>query len=357
MAQRKQLTWTELRVGLFVLVGLILIAVGVFYVTGMSFLGPKYRLYTYLPDVEGLQVGAPVRLDGVDIGNVAAIKVNDHPSNRMNNIQLVMRINKKYQEDVRSDSIAQLKTEGVLGNRYVNISRGVAGQALRAEGTVPGGEEVAIKQVVERSAALLGNLQTLSEQIGEVVDKVQNGQGTLGKLLSSDEIYNRMNDTVGRLQAIVAGAQQGQGTIGKLVASDELYNKTSATIGHAEALLADVQAQKGTLGKLVYDPSMYDESKQFVERGNSMLQDIQAGKGSLGKFVTDDTVFANLRDASANVRDATGKLNAGQGTLGKFFADPQLYDNLTGMTGDLRILIGQFRQNPKKFLHVKLSIF
>ena len=60
MAQRKQLTWAELRVGLFVLAGLALIAVGIFYVTGAGFLGPKYRLYTYLPEVEGLGTGAPV---------------------------------------------------------------------------------------------------------------------------------------------------------------------------------------------------------------------------------------------------------------------------------------------------------
>ena len=81
------------------------------------------------------------------------------------------------------------------------------------------------------------------------------------------------------------------------------------------------------------------------------------GKGTLGKLVTDDAVFTNLRDASANVRDVTGKLNNGQGSMGKFFTDPQLYNNMTGLTGDMRLMIGDFRRDPKKFLHVKLSIF
>jgi len=80
MAQRKQLTWTELRVGLFVLIGLFIIALGVFYVTGAGFLGPKYRLITFLPEVEGLQVGAPVRLDGVDVGNVDSIQLTPQPA-------------------------------------------------------------------------------------------------------------------------------------------------------------------------------------------------------------------------------------------------------------------------------------
>src|SRR5260221_13076273 len=74
MAQRKQITWSELRVGLFVLVGLLILAVAIFYVTGAGFLGPKYRLKTYLPEVSGLSVGAPVRLDGVEIGNVEKIR-------------------------------------------------------------------------------------------------------------------------------------------------------------------------------------------------------------------------------------------------------------------------------------------
>jgi len=70
MAQHKQLTWTELRVGLFVLAATALLVVVIFYVTGPSALGPKYRLHAFLPEVDGLTVGAPVRLDGVEVGNV-----------------------------------------------------------------------------------------------------------------------------------------------------------------------------------------------------------------------------------------------------------------------------------------------
>src|SRR6202790_5877770 len=75
MAQRKQLTWTELRVGLFVLAATGFFVVVIFYVTGAGALGPKYRLHAYLPEVDGLTAGAPVRLDGLDIGNVERIAV------------------------------------------------------------------------------------------------------------------------------------------------------------------------------------------------------------------------------------------------------------------------------------------
>src|SRR5215469_3488192 len=104
MAQRRQLTWTELRVGLFVLVALFVLAVGIFYVTGPGFLGPKYRLRTYFPEVAGVSNGAPVRLDGVDIGNVEAIHLvprsDGHAPEKNRNIEVIMRLDKRYQDDI-----------------------------------------------------------------------------------------------------------------------------------------------------------------------------------------------------------------------------------------------------------------
>jgi len=359
MAQRKQMTWTELRVGVFVLVGLFLIAITIFVVTGggIGILSPKYTLKTYLPEVEGLTPGAPVRLDGLEVGSVDKILLNPRPANRMSNIELIMRINSKYQDQIRTDSKASLITEGLLGNRYVSISRGLTGQMIQNDGVVPGAEEAAIKAIVERGAEVAQNLSTLSEQLGEIVGKVQKGQGTIGKLLTDDTLYNNLNSAVTRVNSVVASAQAGEGTVGKLLTSDELYNKANATIGHAETLLADVREQKGTLGKLIYDPAVYTDAKQFLERGNTVVSDIQAGKGTLGKLATDEALYANLRDASANVKSAAAKLNSNEGTVGKFFADPEFYDNVSGLAGDMRLLIGDFRKNPKKFLHVKFTIF
>ncbi|MGH9774589.1 MAG: MlaD family protein [Candidatus Acidiferrales bacterium] len=358
MAQHKQVSWTELRVGLFVLFAMIVVVLAIFYVTGSAgIFGGKYTVYTYLPEVDGLQVGAPVALAGVDIGNVQDIVLNPHPTGPADNIELVLRINKKYSEYVRTDSNASLITEGLLGNRYVTIERGHTGAVIPPNGIVPGKEEVAIKQIVERGADLVQNLGALSVQVRQIVDSVQQGQGTIGKFIKDPTLYNHLDSAVTKIDAVVTATQQGQGTLGKLLTNDELYNKANATMGHAESVLSAVREQKGTMGKLIYDPAVYQESKEFIEHGNKFFSDVQAGKGTLGKLVTDDTLYNNIRDASGNVRDATAKLNSNEGTAGKFFADPQLYDNMTALSGDLRLLIADFRKDPKKFLHVKFSIF
>ncbi len=364
MAQRKQLTWAELRVGVFVLAGLFILMIAIFYVTGASFLGPKYKLITYLPEVDGLNTGAPVALDGVEIGNVQSITLTPHPTSRDQSITLVLRIDSKYKDQIRLDpsdpaksSSASLVTQGLLGDRYVSITRGLSGSEIPPGGVVPGIEEAAMKQMVERGADLMENLGALTTDIHAIVDQVQKGRGTIGKLLADQELYNHLNATAAKFDAMASNVQAGQGTLGKLVTSDELYTKVNSTVGNLNDVVGAVKEQKGTIGKLVYDPAAYDSIKGLADKGNALLGDVRDGKGTLGKLATDDTLFTNMKDASANVRDASAKLNSNQGTMGKFFSDPALYDNMTGLTGDLRLLIGDFRQNPKKFLHIKIGIF
>jgi phospholipid/cholesterol/gamma-HCH transport system substrate-binding protein len=361
MPQRKQLTWTELRVGLFVLVGMFILAVAIVYVTGAGFLGPKYRLRTYLPEVEGLTVGAPVRLDGVEVGNVDAVRVTPadpkQPPDPNRSIELVLRIAKRYQNDIRTDSTASLITEGLLGNRYVSIHRGFTGAVLTENQELPGREEKAMKQIVERGADLAENLNALSADVRDIVEGINRGRGTLGLLLTDETAYHRVNSTLGHLDQLITSVQAGQGSLGKLVASDELYQRVNSASIRFDRLLADVQEQKGTLGRLVYDPSLHENARQLLDRGNLLLADVRAGKGTLGRLTTDDSLYVKWRSAGENLATATAKLNSNQTSAGKFFSDPQFYDNLTGLAGDMRLLLGDFRQNPKKFLRVKFAIF
>lgn len=361
MPHRKQLTWAELRVGLFVLVGLTVLAAGIFYVTGAGILGPKYRIRTFLPEVSGLANGASVKLDGVEIGNVEAVKLVPRVAGKLvdknRNVEVDMRIDRRFQNEVLTDSVASLVTEGLLGNRYVEIQRGLTGTPLKENQEIPGAEEKAIKEVVERSAELLGNLSALTDSAQDMLAGVRAGHGNLGKLLKDEQAYNRLNSILARTDQMMANIQAGQGTLGKVVASDEMYGKVDKAIDNVNGIISDVRAGKGTIGKLLTDPTLYDQAKEAIANTNSLVGDVRAGKGSLGKLATDDTLYNKLRDTSSNLATATAKLNDNTTTAGKLFSDPQLYDNLTGLTGDLRLLIGDFRQNPKKFLHIKVGLF
>ena len=357
MALKKQVTWEELRVGVFVLAGLVIIAVAIFYVTGTTGWGAKYALKTYFPNVDTLQQGAIVTLDGVTIGNVENMRVNRGSANHQQSVEVDMRIEKKYQDLIRTTSNATILTQGVLGNEYVEISRGYTGEILPGDATVPGIPALSMSAIVANSAQLEDKLSAVLSQVNDVVGAIHNGQGTAGKFIYDPSLYNRLNGVASQAQSLVANVQAGKGSIGKAMVSDDLYNKIDASATHLESVTGAIQSQQGSLGKLVYDRAFYDKADQFLTNTNGLITGVRNGQGTVGKLFTDDSIFANLRDASSNIKDVTGKLNNGQGTFGKFFTDQQLYDNMTGLTGDMRLLMGDFRRNPKKFLQIHLNIF
>jgi phospholipid/cholesterol/gamma-HCH transport system substrate-binding protein len=361
MAQGKQLTWTELRVGLFVLAGAVLLAVVIFYVTGGQGLGPKYGLRAFLPEVDGLTIGAPVRIDGVEVGNVERIQIAvgkpGEVSSKDRNIEVDMRIQKSFQDYIRADSSAGLITEGLLGNRYVDIDRGYVGRVLQNNDEIPGREEKALKEVVERSADLMDNLSAITKQASAVITDVRNGRGSLGKFMVDPTAYNHLNSTLENLDHMMADVQAGKGTLGKLVTQDEMYNRVNSVAGRVDSVLEAVQNQQGTLGKLVYDTSIHESAKRLIDNSNALFADVRAGKGTLGKLATDDSLFMSYKQTGENLASASAKLNSNEATIGKFFDDPKFYDNFTGLAGDMRLLVGDFRKDPKKFLHVKFSIF
>jgi phospholipid/cholesterol/gamma-HCH transport system substrate-binding protein len=361
MAQHKQLTWTDLRVGLFVLAGAVLLAVVIFYVTGGGGWGPKYRLRAFLPEVDGLTLGAPVRVDGVEVGNVEKISIAvpkaGQQQSKDRNIEVDLRVQKTFQAYIRSDSSAGLITEGLLGNRYVDIDRGYVGRVLENDEEIPGREEKALKQVVERSADLMDSLSSITRQASAVLADVRNGHGSLGKFMVDETAYNHLNSSLGNLDRMMGDIQAGKGTLGKLISDDEMYNRVDSVAGRVDNVLEAVQNQQGTLGKLVYDAGIHESAQKLIDNSNAFFADVRGGKGTLGKLATDDSLFTEYKQAGENLASATAKLNSNEATIGKFFDDPKFYDNFSGLAGDMRLLVGDFRKDPKKFLHVKFSVF
>ncbi len=359
MPQRKQLAWSELRVGIFVVVGVLLVAVAIFYVTSSSgAFSPKYNLTTYMPDVDGLNEGAPVSLDGIQVGSVDKIRVNPQTNGDKNrSIEIVMRIRRQYDKSIRTDSKASMVTAGVLGDRYVNITRGFTGVALQPNQEIPAERGKDIRDIEEMGATLTEHLNDVVTQVQGMIGDVRAGKGTLGQLITDPTIANHITRTADNLDKLIAGVQGGEGTLGKLVVSDEFYNRANSVVGRADDIFAAVQQQKGSIGKFIYDPTLHDEATKFLNNGNGLISDARGGKGTLGKLITDDSLFKKYGDIGTNLSSVTHKLDGNEGTLGKFFNDPQLYDNLTGLTGDMRLLMKDFRQDPKKFLRVKFAIF
>jgi phospholipid/cholesterol/gamma-HCH transport system substrate-binding protein len=120
-----------------VFLGTFILAWLLIYVWSSGFFAAKYQLRLYLPEVAGLVVSAPVRVDGMDVGTVAAIKLAANPVSADRKIELILKIEKRYEDQILSDSVATVITEGLLGNRFVSIQRGFRGSPIPPGGEIP----------------------------------------------------------------------------------------------------------------------------------------------------------------------------------------------------------------------------
>lgn len=317
---------------------------------------PKITLRSYFDNAGGLRVGAPVRLEGVDIGNILKIQiVKDKP---LTPVEVTMKVSSKFDYALRKDSLTLLAQTGFLGETYVDIASAQAkGPAAENGDILATNTRPDIQDVVKSSQTTLQNMQTLLQRLDRVVTKVESGKGTVGMLINDPGLYNRLNSTIGDMQKLVSSVTQGKGSIGKLFTDDALYTKANATVDKLAAIVDEVNQGKGTAGKFVKDPALYDNANKTMAEARQLIEQVNAGKGALGKFARDEQFAKKLDDVVTKLALISDRLEAGEGSAGKLLKDASLYNNADQMLVESRELVKAIRQDPKKYLSIKLHIF
>ena len=357
MPSQKQLKWSQLRVGLTVLFASITLAVLIFLMSGTGgVFTRKIVLKSYFDNSGGLRVGAPVRLEGVDIGNVTKIQiVSGKPTTP---VEVTMKVSTQYVFNLRKDSVTTLNTAGVLGEVYVDINSAFAKGPEVVDGDTLATHETAdIQDVVRASQSSLQNIDSLIKRLDRIVAFIESGQGSIGKVIYDPSLYDRLNATVNEFKGLVDDVKNGQGSLGPLFTSDEAYKKAIAAIDKLNAMIDDVQQGKGTAGKLLKDPELYNNANQTIANVRQLTDDINAGKGALGKMTRDQEFAAKLQTTMNNLAELSDRLQKGEGSVGLLFKDPALYNNSNQMLVETRELVKAIRENPKKYLTFKVKVF
>src|SRR3984885_11190630 len=319
---------------------------------------PRITLRSYFDNAEGLRIGAPVRLSGVDIGNVTHIGIVNMADKRLTPVEVQMKVSTKYGYALRRDSVTSLETAGVLGETYLDIdsSQAVAGDVNDGD-ILPTQVHPDFNQVVRASQSTLQNMDALLKRADRILAFAESGKGSLGKLIYDPTLYNRFSDTVADFQKIVEQIGSGQGSLGALISRNDAYDKFIATLDKMNGIIDDIQRGEGTAGKFVKDPALYDNANDTIANIKKITEDINAGKGTLGKLTKDEELAKKLDNTISKLSDLTTQLEAGQGTVGKLFKDDSLFNNANQMLNETRDLVKAVRENPKKYLSIKLHIF
>jgi len=318
----------------------------------------RIALVSYFDNAEGLRVGAPVRLSGVDIGNVSKILIVRDRDKQLTPVEIVMKVSTKYSFNLRRDTRTSLATAGVLGETFMDMDSSQAvGPPAQDGDTLPTLIHPDFNEVVRSSQSTLQNMDALLKRADRILAFAESGKGSLGKLIYDPTLYDRLSETVAELKTVVDEIAKGQGSLGQLINSNDAYNKFVATLDKMNGVVDDLQQGKGTAGKFLKDPTLYDNANDTIANLKKVSEDLNAGKGTAGRLLKDEELGKKIDTTMTKLAALTSELEAGQGTAGKLFKDDTLYNNLNQMLEESRNLVKAIRENPKKYLSIKLHVF
>jgi len=393
MPPTQKIGFSQLRVGIFVLFGLAVLAFLIINSTGnFNPFEKKLRLKAHFAAADGLREAAEVQLAGVNIGKVE--KVNLLPPDSPNDakVEAVLVVSENFDgrpitDRIRTDSTAQLVAVSLLANdKMINITPGTNNAAAVAENAVLNSTaSMSITKLTETGNQLLEQINKLAIPTNEILGKANRGEGTLGKIINDESLYNNLDATVGetkltlaKLQNTIDRINRGEGSAGKLLNDPELYDNLNRSVQQLEAISKDLRAGKGTAGKLLTDDALYNDARAAIGelrvsagKINSITDDLSEGKGTIGKLLKDEQLYNDARTAISRLNSTTEKFDLilsdarnGKGTVGKLLTDETLYNNLNQTASNVNQLssegtklIYDFRQNPKKYLTVQFKLF
>jgi phospholipid/cholesterol/gamma-HCH transport system substrate-binding protein len=333
------------------------LAILVFLISGTGGLfTSKITLITYFDNAEGIRTGQPVDLQGVAIGNVKSVKVV--PGHALSPVQVVMRVNKDFQKFIREDSKATIETAGVLGESFVDIDSKDAKGAIVKDGTeLPPGNAPGIQDVVRTSQTSLQNVDILVKRADSILAEIQNGNGTLGKVIYDPTMVNKINSILNQVQALLNDVNNGKGTIGKFFADDSLYRKADDLVDKLDHVADELNKGHGSLGKFIKDDTLYNNANQTIAKANKLVDDLNAGRGPAGMLLKDEALAKKLHNTIEKLSAISDRLEAGEGSAGKLLKDPSVYNNTDQLLVETRNLIKSMRENPKKYLTIHFRVF
>jgi phospholipid/cholesterol/gamma-HCH transport system substrate-binding protein len=356
----------KLRVGVFVILALLTF-LGLIYALGARarLFESRYTVHAEFTEVGGLLEGATVRLAGVQIGRVTAVTLPGQPGGK---VQVDLTLARRFSDRIRKNSVARIETQGLLGDKIVEITVGDATSPPLAPGEmlvsrdpadfgriISSGAETA-KNVAELAISLketadkvnqskiIENAAATVNKLGNVVDQVEHGRGWAHALLYEEPVaLRRVNDLIASTQTLIDRVEKGQGAVGVLVSNEGTASakRFVAAMDRISRMVEHPESEQALLPGLLFDPKyrpILDDLKTVAHNLREVSDRVAGGRGTLGSLVADSgdqsdlqLTLRDLRAAVANLRAISEKINTGEGTVGALIVDPTVYERLVSI--------------------------
>lgn len=265
---------STLRLGIFVFIGLVLLFIIVFLVgERQSMFSKTMRIKATFGNIEGLRIGAPVRLSGINVGSVTNIEMKSDTSGK---VDVEMKIESNVSRFLRANTKATIQTEGLVGNQFITlvISQSPAPQVKNGD-YIEGIDPLGFSAVLQETQSTLENTREMTQYLAEIVAKVNEGEGSIGKLINDESLYNSANNLVLTADRSLTTLTTNLDTLIFVVNSigsevETFLNDIDKAVVEINSIVTSAKSGKGVLGNLIMENSQMDTTintilRNFVE--------------------------------------------------------------------------------------------
>lgn len=358
MPSRKEIEWSQLRVGALVMIALAVLIGLIFLMSAKTggLFAQKITLRAYFDNASGLKNGAPVTLDGVTIGNVThmAVVASHNPTP----VEVVMQVGSSSAGGIHTDSTATITQAGVLGDSFVDIdSTQATGPLVHNNAVLQASGAPTVQDVVRSSQQAIRKIDQLTGNLNTLVATMNTKKGLLGELVNDPVLAKKFVSAANNMEQLTSAISNGQGTLGKLITDDSLYTHAASAVDNLDQITRSLNQGQGTAGKLLHDDALYKNLNAAVANTDQLVASINAGKGALGKLARDPAFAKKLDDTVTNLDEILKSIHAGHGTLGQLVQNRALYDHADQTLDQAQQLLQAFRADPKKYLQIHMRLF
>lgn len=317
----------EIKVGLFVLVGIIILAYMSVKVGKIDFGRKKgYKIFAYFDNVSGLNIDVPVEIAGIEVGRVEDIGLERRKA------KVTMRV--APDTSIPSDSKAFVRTKGVLGDKFIEIIPGKPESPTLKDGD----------RIIDTYTPT--DIDQLINRIGEVALDIRKVSQSLGNVLGGKEGEDKMRQILDNITTSTASLnrviEDNEKRISSLLINFDEFSKHIKEAVEAFSMIAKkIERGEGTLGRLIHDTRTIEDLNQTLAHLKSISEKIDSGKGAMGRLISDEEAGQNLDETLASLKHVSEKIDSGKGTIGRLINDEKMADDLGETVTGIRDYFGR----------------
>jgi phospholipid/cholesterol/gamma-HCH transport system substrate-binding protein len=338
MPSQEHVNWAKFRVAVVTATALLILGTLCVLLTGGTFLESKSTLYIFVPDATGIGPGSPVRVDGIGVGQVRRVELTG--SNQPDRVvRVTLAVERARLSTISDDSTAQASSDNLIGDKFIDITSGTSSNHLGAGG------EMHFKSSPELMKSVdLSQFQQPMRDIQALLDDIEKGQSPLGQFVMTDNMYGDVRKKIADLEHAAQDAASSTSAAGEALNTDTLYRQVIDPLQDLDRGLAQFQSGKGPGAGLLADTKEYDQM-------HARIADLRRSIGNLheAEMLRSEASYRSwIRQVEALIQQVEAA------DANPLMTSPAVYDNLAGMAREWQGTVKELREDPRKFLRLKV---